>query len=157
MRFSPRRFFGQATLEMLAIFGGLMLLILLVAVTLPDQMAGVQNVRAHAMAQEAVSQVARTADDIYLAGDGASARIWIEMPNGFDANASRSFLGARPGEGNWSLRKMANLNLPATGDVFALSRAPLCGAWPGDSGRYRINISYNASGTAHVMVNSQSC
>lgn len=146
---------AQSSLEMLAIFAGIMMVLLVVAAALPNQAAGSQVLRERQMARDTVQTVAQTANDVYLAGDGAVRTMWIEIPEGM--NASASFIGAPASEGNWSKRKLVNINLDVSGDTFYVSRAPVCGTWPASAGRMQVNITYNSSGTAHVMVNELGC
>lgn len=146
---------AQSALEMVAIFGGVMLILLIVVAAIPQEAAAAQALRAHSTATDSVNLVAQTASDVYLSGDGAVRTITIEVPDG--VNMSASYLGATASETDWNKRKLADLRLLTGGDVFAVSRAPMCGEWPLPGGRYAVNLTYNGSGTAHVMVNSLSC
>ena len=145
-------FKGQGALELLILFAAGMLALIVVVAVLPSQAIGTQTLRDRQAARETVSLISSAADEVYLSGDGAVKNIWIAIPQ--TARVQSSFIGARAGETNWSLRKTVLLNLTNEGDIFSISRAPMCGSWPATSGRYQIRISYNSSAPAHVMVNS---
>ena len=143
---------GQTTLELLILFAGGMLALIVIAAVLPSQAIGSQTLRDGQIARESVSDIVSAADEVYLAGDGAQKSIWITIPE--TARVGSSFIGARSGETNWTKKKLVVLNLTNEGDIFAVSRAPVCGSWPSGPGRYKIRITYNESSVAHVMVNS---
>ncbi len=142
---------AQSTIEMVVIFGGMLFVMLAVLVAIPAQAAAVQSLRAHQTAADTVALVAQTANDVYLAGEGASRTIWVELPDGFDSG--RSFIGAQVGITDWGSRKLADIYTLQTGDVFETSRAPICGSWPAMAGRYRVTVAYNGTAPAHVTVN----
>lgn len=142
---------GQLTLELLIIFVGTMLIVAIVAATVPSQAASTGALREKFIASGTVNEVASAVDEVYLAGDGSSKQIWIDIPE--SAALNKSFFGARDSETNWKKRKMININLLLEGDVFAITHAPTCGKLPTMAGRTLVNVTYNATGTAHVMVN----
>ncbi|MFH1306957.1 MAG: hypothetical protein ABIH83_04885 [Candidatus Micrarchaeota archaeon] len=145
---------AQANLELLILFAGAMLILALLAVVLPTQAIGSQMVREKQIAQGSVDLVAETADEVYLTGEGAVKHIWIEVPETADVETlDYSFIGAKSGETNWSKKKMVNLYLLVEGDVFAITRAPVCGQWPYTAGRHKVVVEYNGTGNPHVMVN----
>lgn len=144
---------GQASLEVMMLFAAVLVMILAVGVALPSTTTGSENLRQLLMARQAVGEVASAADEVFLAGEGASKTIWIEVPGGFDNLTS--FIGNRSISTAWKDKKLVDINLLASGDVFAVSRAPMCGRWPGSYGKYRINVTYNATTTPHVSINAK--
>lgn len=143
--------FAQMSLEFLIVFAGIMLVLAIVATIAPSQAAGAGAAREEFIAHSTVNLVAKTADEVYLTGEGASKEIWVEIPE--SAALNKSFFGGRSSEPNWSKRKMIDINLLVQGDIFALTRAPTCGNLPAMAGRTLVNVTYNGTGTAHVMVN----
>lgn len=142
---------GQSTLEMVVIFGGALLVLIAILAAIPGETAPAQSLRQHQAAADTVAAVAQAANDVYLAGEGAQKTIWVELPDGFDAG--RSFVGARTGVSDWGQRRLVDIYTLQTGDVFEISRGPICGAWPAQPGRYQVVVAYNGSSTAHVTVN----
>lgn len=143
---------GQGTLELLIIFAAGMLALVVVAAILPSQVAGNQALRDGQIARDTVANIASVANEVYLSGDGAQRSIWITIPE--NAKIANSFIGARTGETDWSKKKLVSINMANEGDIFSVSRAPLCGSWPAVAGRYQINITYSKTPVAHVMINS---
>lgn len=146
-----RGFRAQAGLEAMLIFAAVLLMLLVVGLVLPSTAASGEHLRQLQLARQSVQAVASAADDVFLAGEGASKTIWVELPGGYEF--AHSFIGNKSGVADWKNRKLADIHLPPSGDIFAVSRAPMCGNWPNASGRYRINLTYNATTPAHVAVN----
>jgi hypothetical protein len=151
---TDRSFFawGQSTIEMVVIFAGMLFVMVAILAVIPGQTTSVESVRAHQTAQDTVDGVAQAANDVYLAGEGAQRTVWVELPDSYDA--TRSFIGAQTGVTDWGKRKVVDIYAMQTGDVFALSRAPICGTWPDAIGRYQVVLTYNSTAPAHVMVNA---
>jgi hypothetical protein len=142
---------GQGTLELLILFSVAMLAMAVVAMVLPTEALAGQVLKEKGIARETTENLAAACDEVYLQGEGASKHIWIELPQ--TISFTKSFIGAKAGETDWVKRKMININVIGEGDIFALSRAPVCGTWPAISGRHRVKIEYSTVGAAHIMVN----
>ncbi|MFA5108122.1 MAG: class III signal peptide-containing protein [Candidatus Micrarchaeia archaeon] len=142
---------AQGSLELLLLFAGALIALSVVVAVLPSEAIGSQAIREKEIAKSSASIVANAADEVYLAGDGASQYVWVDMPE--STNFNGSFIGAPSYELNWSKRKTTNINVLSEGDMSAGSHAPICGKWPSTPGRHRIKVAYNATGTAHVAIN----
>jgi len=143
---------AQTTVELLVIFGAAVLVLSVLAAVLPSNAISSQAARDKNIAQTTARDLAQAANEVYLGGDGASKNVWIEVPA--SANISASFIGNNTEQPDWNKRKTISINLLAEGDVFSISRAPVCGQWPAMPGKYRVKVEYNASEPAHVMINS---
>jgi hypothetical protein len=148
-----REYRGQNTLELLILFASVLLILAVVAVSIPSNAIASLNLEQMQQAQQTVDEIADTVDLVYLEGEGSQKRIWIRIPSGWDRTSS--FIGARSGETNWTKRKLININYKIMGDIFAKTKAPVCGEWPAMDGRTRITIAYNASDTPHVSINGE--
>ncbi|MFH0927450.1 MAG: hypothetical protein V1822_02620, partial [Candidatus Micrarchaeota archaeon] len=148
-------FKGQSTLELLILFSGGLLALMVVAAVLPSFAAGNASLYGGQLARDSTSYIARVSDEVYLQGEGAQKSIWINVPEtaSVSGDSPRSFIGSNDAGADWSDRKMVDLYLANEGDIFAISRAPLCGQWPAAAGRYLINIQYSTNGDAHVAIN----
>ena len=144
---------GQASLESMAILAAVMVMILAVMVVLPSSVRSGEVLRQEQMAKYTVQAAASAADEVYLSGEGSSRAIWVEIPDIWDAG--RSFIGNRSTVMSWPDQKLISIYVQSTGDIFGVSRAPVCGIWPAQSGRYRVNVTYNNTGTAHVTINAK--
>ena len=142
---------AQGSLELLLLFAGALIALAVVASVLPTEAIGSQAIREREIAKSSTTIVVNAADEVYLAGDGASQYVWVDVPQ--SANFGSSFIGAPDYELNWSKRKTADINVLSEGDVTASSHAPMCGKWPSAPGRFRIRVAYNSTGTAHVEIN----
>ena len=142
---------AQATLETVAIFAAVVLMVVAVAVSLPSQALSGEMLRQKSGAQSTVDLLTGTADEIYLTGDGATRQIWADVPDSY--SFSDSFIGNHTGSLSWSQRKVVSIYLNGVGDVISSSHAPLCGTWPAVAGKWRVNVTYNNSEPPHVMVN----
>ena len=142
---------GQANLETMAIFAAVIIMVLVIAIALPAQASSGEMVRQQSAAKTSVTLLTTTADEVYLAGEGSSRRIWVDMPASF--SYADSFIGSHTGSESWSQRKAVSIYLEGVGDVISSGHAPLCGNWPATSGRWQINVVYNDSDPPHVMVN----
>ena len=143
---------GQAGLETMAIFAAVLVMIMAVLLVLPSGIQSGEVLRQEQMAKYTVQSAASASDEVYLAGEGSSQAIWIEIPDIW--LASRSFIGNRSAGMKWSDRKLISIYVQSTGDIFGVSRAPVCGAWPVQSGKFLVNVTYNATSPAHVMINA---
>ncbi len=150
-----RRFAGQAGVETLAVFAAVMVALMVVLMVLPSTAQSGEVLRQEQMAKFTVQKAASTADEVYLTGEGSSRAIWVEIPDNWEPN--RSFIGNQSAGMSWSDQKFVSIYVLSTGDIFGVSRAPLCGAWPTKSGKYMVNVTYNATIPAHVMINSNNC
>ena len=146
---------GQANIETMAIFAAVLVMIMAVLMVLPSSAQSGEVLRQEQMAKQTVQMAASAADEVYLAGEGASKTVWVEIPGIWDAN--RSFIGNKTAGMSWSDRKLISLYVRTTGDIFGVSRAPLCGSWPATSGKFLVNVTYNSTNPAHVMINSNKC
>lgn len=144
---------GQNTLELLILFASVLLILAVVAISIPSNAIASLNLQQMQQADRAVNEVADTVDLVYLEGEGSQRSVWVTVPSGWDNESS--FIGARSGETNWSKKKLININYKIIGDIFAKTNAPVCGSWPLMDGKTRLTISYNASGTPHVTVNEE--
>ena len=142
---------AQAGLETMAIFAAVLILLLAVLLVLPSTARSGEVLRQMQTAQQSVQAVAATANEVYLAGEGASKTIWIELPDSWEP--SRSFIGNNSADLNWSDRRVASIYVLQSGDMIAASRALMCGRWPASAGKFRINVTYNSTDPVHVMVN----
>jgi hypothetical protein len=142
---------AQASLETVAIFAAVVILVIAVAVSLPGEAQSGEMLRQKSGAQSTVDLLTRTADEIYLTGEGASRQIWLDVPDSY--SFADSFIGNKTGSESWSRRKLVSLYLNGVGDVIAASHAPLCGTWPAVAGKWRVSVTYNDSEPPHVMVN----
>ena len=143
---------GQGTVELIIIFVGMLLVLVVLLQVIPGETGSLQSVLQHQTAQSTVHLVATTANDVFLAGDGAQRTIWVDLPDGY--NAAGSFIGTAGTVTNWGSSKVVDLRLLQTGDVFEISRAPVCGSWPAVAGRYQVVVAYNGTAPAHVTVNA---
>lgn len=148
---NPETVRAQASLETVAIFAVVAIIVIAVAVSLPGEAQSGEMLRQKSGAQSTVDLLTRTADEIYLTGEGASRQIWVDVPDSY--SFSDSFIGNKTGSESWSQRKLVSLRLTGVGDVISASHAPLCGRWPAVAGKWRVNVTYNSSEPPHVMVN----
>jgi hypothetical protein len=144
---------GQANLETIILFAAVLIMILVIGLALPSTTIGGENLRQMQIARQSVQEVASAADEVFLGGEGASKTIWVELPAGYE-NAS-SFIGNQSAAVAWKDRKLADIHMLQAGDIFAVSRAPMCGKWPGKYGKYQVNVTYNATTLPHVTVNAK--
>ena len=135
------------------LFAAILIMILAIAAVLPATASEGENLRQMLIARQSVQDVASAADEVFLSGEGASKTIWVELPSGFENTSS--FIGNRTSSTAWKDRKLADINMLSVGDIFAVSRAPMCGNWPTVSGRYLVNVTYNATTLPHVSVNAK--
>ena len=150
IRFSYSR--GQASLETMLLFAAVLIMVLVIGLVLPSTVSGGENIRQMLLARQSVQEVASAANEVFLAGEGASKTIWIELPSGFDNTTS--FVGNQSSGTTWKNRKLVDINMLSVGDIFAVSRAPMCGQWPAVYGKYRVNVTYNGTTVPHVSVNA---
>ncbi|PIT84298.1 hypothetical protein COU37_03965 [Candidatus Micrarchaeota archaeon CG10_big_fil_rev_8_21_14_0_10_45_29] len=143
---------AQTTVELLVIFGAAVIVLSVLAAVLPSNAVAGQSARDKNIAQATVRDLSQAVNEVYLGGDGASKDVWIEVP--MSANISASFIGNNTEQPDWGKRKTIAINLLTEGDVFSVSRAPVCGQWPSMPGKYRIKIEYNATEPVHIMINS---
>ncbi|MDE1797899.1 MAG: hypothetical protein KGH63_00650 [Candidatus Micrarchaeota archaeon] len=143
---------GQGTIEVVIIFAAMLLVLLVILQAIPGETTSLESVRQQQTAAGTVHLVVTTANDVYLAGDGAQRTIWVDLPDGY--SASGSFIGSAGTVTNWGSSKVVDLRLMQTGDVFEISRAPICGSWPAAAGRYQVVVAYNGTAPAHVTVNA---
>jgi type II secretory pathway pseudopilin PulG len=136
----------------MAFFAALLVLTLMLLFALPSKASSAEVLRQIQAAQATVSSIAQAADEVYLAGEGSLKTIWIEIPDGWQPE--KSFIGNNSDGIDWPNRKILSLYIPNAGDIIAISHSPLCGKWPALAGKYQINITYNSTNPAHVMVNS---
>jgi len=142
---------GQGTVEAVGLLAGLLIVILVVAIAIPEQAAQLGVERNRQMAVLAAQDIAKAADEVYLSGDGARKSVWIELPETY--NASLSFVGNRPGTaGTLFQNRTIGIYLLGTGELLAETKAPLCGNLPASGGKYLVTVYYNNSG--HAMVNA---
>jgi hypothetical protein len=141
---------GQATVELIALMAGALIILLMVIVILPEQYSGIGLEKSRQDGQAAANMISATADEVYLAGDGAQKTEWVDFPQGYDYN--KSFLGNRLAGGTIYENRTVGIYLIGIGQLISEGKAPICGALPNESGRYRLTFYYNSSG--HVMVNS---
>ncbi|VVB56996.1 Uncharacterised protein [uncultured archaeon] len=156
---ADKRCRGQAGLETIAIFAGILVVLMVILLVLPNSIQSGEVLRQEQTAKRTVQAAATAADNVYLSGEGASQTVWLEIPDIWDP--ARSFIGNQTNTTGWSDRKLISIYVRSTGDVFGVSRAPVCGAWPAKSGKYMVNFTYNGTANrtvpAHVMVNGESC
>ncbi len=143
---------GQAGLETMAIFAAVLILLLAVLLVLPSTARSGEVLRQMQTAQQSVLLAAATADEVYLAGEGASKTIAVELPDSWES--SRSFIGTNNASANWQDRRLLSIYVRQSGDAIASSRAPLCGSWPATPGKFKINVTYNSTEPVHVMINA---
>ena len=142
---------GQASIEAIIILAAVVFLLAVIASSLPSSLSSSQKLKDRQLAEQSVQDIARAADEVYLAGDGASRKVWVEIVG--SADFSLSFIGSRSALDPWASRKFVSIYLSNSGDVFAISRAPMCGKWPSAIGRYQLVVAYNSSSTPHVAIN----
>ncbi|GEM_PF-6369273 len=140
---------AQASIEMVALLAGALIIMLGALTLLPQQYAGITLEAGRQAAQDTAERIVDASDEVYLAGDGAQKSFWVELPYGFDIN--RSFIGNMPGATS-SRNSTVGLYVLGIGYVISEGKAQMCGTLPNQSGRYLIRAIYNSSG--HVMVNS---
>lgn len=139
---------GQASVEMVALLAGALIVLLGALTVLPEQYAGIAYEGARQGAQAAANRLAGAADEVWLAGDGAQKTLWVELPDGYDAG--QTFIGSNEAGGGLSQNRTVGIYISGLGHAFAESHAPLCGMLPNQSGRYLVTVYYNTSG--HVMI-----
>lgn len=142
---------AQANLETVAIFAAVAIMVVAVAVSLPGEAQSGEVLRQKSGAQSTTDLLTRTADEIYLTGEGASRQIWLEVPESY--SFADSFIGNHTGSESWSQRKVVSLYINGVGDVISASHAPLCGTWPAAAGKWRVSVTYNDTEPPHIMVN----
>ncbi len=142
---------GQGSVETVIIFAAVIFVITVILIFAGTRVLSTQYIKDSQLAAQSVQDLAAGADEVYLAGEGATRKVWVSIPE--SALIPSSFIGSRPGTGSWANNKTISLNLSHVGDVFALTRAPVCGKWPVLPGRYPLVLTYNSTSKAHVAIN----
>ncbi|MFH1095441.1 MAG: class III signal peptide-containing protein [Candidatus Micrarchaeota archaeon] len=143
---------GQGSVETVILLAAVLLIVTVIFVSANARLLSSQRAQARQIAAQSVQDLASAADEVYLAGEGATRKVWVSIPESVQLESS--FIGSRPGTGAWANNKTIDLNLSRVGDVFAITRAPLCGKWPAQPGRYSLVLVYNSTSKAHVTINN---
>lgn len=129
---------GQASVESIAIMG-ISLLILVTFFVLAANLLSDMNVRqGRDDARRAVQSLAAAADTAFAQGDGASQVVLINLPPNTVFGASKTFIG-RPASQPNSPASTININVDGT-DVYAITKAPLTGSFPGSIGGFELIV-----------------
>ncbi len=143
---------GQGSVETVILLAAVLLVVTVIFVSANARLLSSQRAQARQIAAQSVQDLASAADEVYLAGEGATRKVWVSIPESVQLESS--FIGSRPGTGAWADNKTIDLNLSRVGDVFAITRAPVCGSWPAQPGRYSLVLVYNSTSKAHVTINN---
>ena len=129
---------GQGSAEFIMIFA-VSLVIMLVFMSLSATRLTDINVQKNFEdAHATVANLAEAADSVYAQGEGASRTVTITIPGNANLNTNHSYIG-RPSNNPNASSTSINLDLNGT-DVFAITRAPISGAFPSSFGTYAMKV-----------------
>jgi len=130
---------GQASVELLAVFGIALLSILFFAVFASDSLADNQHQADVRQARMSAQKLAEAADYVYAQGPGATTTVTIDLPGSVDFDPEKTFIGKPPSAPSNAAPTAININIFG-GDVTSYSRAPLAGAFPPLAGTHALNV-----------------
>jgi hypothetical protein len=127
---------AQASLELTALLGVFLIVILFYAVFASGLLSHIVVQGDYRDAYSSVQALAGTADSVFSQGEGTVRPVRVVLPVSF--NASKSYIG-RPPSAQSVPSNTININIGGT-DLFANTRAPLSGSFPGTSGEYILSV-----------------
>ncbi len=130
---------GQASIELIAILGISLVVILFFTIHASDIFSDIGAQQDYHQASESVRLLAEEADHVYAQGDGATGMVFITLPASTDFEANSTYIGkpasAQPG----ATPNAINIRLGSS-DVTAYTRAPLSGSFPPSFGKYTLRV-----------------
>ena len=130
---------GQVSLELLAILGVALMVILFFTLFASDMLADSNKQQELRTARLSVQHLADAADYVFSQGEGATKIVEVELSPNANLSADRSFIGKPYSAPENSSSNMININLEGS-DISAFSEAPLTGAFPGAHGKYQLTV-----------------
>lgn len=128
---------GQVSLEYLMLTAAMLLILLVLILVFMGQYAQAGIVVQQRSAAHSLSVLAATAQEVWVAGVGAEAKVTVDIPESTDLATSR-------------IRgRVLSLNLSGLGDVSRSLPMNVSGAWPDKTGSFYASV-YN-NGT-HVLI-----
>ncbi|MCX6770339.1 MAG: hypothetical protein NT051_06750, partial [Candidatus Micrarchaeota archaeon] len=133
---------AQAGIELTAIFGIFLIIILFYSVAASGMLSHISVQQNYDEAYKTVQALARAADSVYAQGEGARQSVQAVIPSNADLNSS--YIGGADAKAN-----AISLRIQGT-DVFITTRAPLAGAFPRSSGEHLFQVISHGS---YVSIN----
>lgn len=130
---------GQVSLELLAILGVALIVILFFTLFASDMLADTNKQQELRTARLSVQHLADAADYVFSQGEGAAKTVEVELSPNANLSADRSFIGKPYSAPENASSNMININLEGS-DVSAFSGAPLAGAFPSAHGKYLLKV-----------------
>ncbi len=156
---SPAVFAGQASTELLALLGIMLLGVLAFAVLSSNLLFDVGAQKDRNTALEAVQKLATAADSVYAQGDGASETVRVTIPQSATLSGGKSYIGRPFGAPADSSANTINLHVQGS-DQYVLTSAPLSGSFPALPGNHHLKVishgSYVSIGSGIVEVSPSS-
>lgn len=127
---------AQAGLELTAILGVFLIIILFYAVAASGVFSHMNVQGNYNDAYVSAKALASAADSVYAQGNGAATTVQINLPSNTRLNAT--YIGRRPSSPTLS-QNTISINVDGT-DVYAITRAPLSGEFPGATGEHVLRV-----------------
>lgn len=128
---------GQVSLEYLMLTAAMLLILLVLILVFMGQYAQAGIVVQQRTAAHSLSVLAASAQEVWVAGVGAEAKVTVDIPESADLPSSRI------------AGRVLSLNLSGLGDVSRSLSMNVSGSWPGKTGKFYASV-YN-NGT-HVLI-----
>ncbi|MCX8195245.1 MAG: hypothetical protein N3G22_04035 [Candidatus Micrarchaeota archaeon] len=130
---------GQLSSELVVIIGVSLLLVLIIFVLSSQAFADASLQQNYRAARDSVEKLADAAESVYLQGEGASQRVFIEIPPNANLDPNLTYIG-KPANAPATLpSRTININIGGT-DISSYTTMPIIGAFPQSSGRYMMKV-----------------
>ena len=127
------------SVELIALVGVFLLVIVVFAAMSSNILFNIGTQQGISEARGTVQKLAQAADSVYAQGEGATTSVSVVLPPGSVLEGGRSFIGKPSGSPGNASANMVNLNV-AGSDEYALTSAPLSGAFPSAAGTYQLQV-----------------
>ena len=135
---------GQASVELIVLVGVFLLVIIVFAVLSTNILFNVGTQKNINAARDSVQKLAQAADSVYSQGEGATTSVTVDIPANAALTGGKSFIGRPSGASGNASSGIINLNVGGS-DEYALTTAPLSGAFPNSSGSYQLQVTSHGS------------
>ena len=130
---------AQASVELMAILGISLIVILAFSVLSSDFLSDINVNRNYADAHDAVEQIVNAADSVYAQGEGASVSIWVKIPGNANLTNTMSYIGRPTDAPAGTPSNGVNLRV-GDSDVLAIAKETVTGSFPPGPGVYQLKI-----------------
>lgn len=150
---------AQASVELIAILGISLVVILVFSVLSSDFLSDINVNRNYADARDSVQKLASAADSVYAQGEGASAVVLVKIPGNANLAPNTSYIGKPSNAAAGVASSQISMRVGST-DVFAITKETVTGSFPQAAGTYYMKVtsmgSYVSIGTHYIEANKNS-